>query len=102
MPCAKFLVNGKVQGVFFRASARSEALALGICGHANNLPDGRVEVLAWGDTDALNALETWLRRGPPLARVDEDRRTDLADPENSATSEQSAALRPNGFSIGAK
>ena len=102
MPCAKFLVSGKVQGVFFRASARSEALALGISGHANNLPDGRVEVLAWGDADALNAFETWLRRGPPLARVDEVRRTDMADPENPGTAEQSRALRPNGFSIGAK
>jgi len=91
-----------VQGVFFRASARNEALTLGISGHANNLPDGRVEVLAWGDTDALNALETWLRRGPPLARVDEVRRTDMADPESFGTSEQSAVLRSNGFSIGAK
>lgn len=102
MPCAKFLVSGRVQGVFFRASARNEALTLGISGHANNLPDGRVEVLAWGDTDALNALETWLRHGPPLARVDEVRRTDMADPESFGTSEQSAVLRPNGFSIGAK
>jgi len=91
-----------VQGVFFRASARNEALTLGISGHANNLPDGRVEVLAWGDTDALNALETWLRRGPPLAQVDEVRRTDMADPKSFGTSEQSAVLRPNGFSIGAK
>jgi len=102
MPCAKFLVSGKVQGVFFRASARSEALALGISGHANNLPDGRVEVLAWGDADALSAFEIWLRRGPPLARVDEVRRTDMADPENPGTMEQPRTPRPNGFSIGAK
>jgi acylphosphatase len=58
-----------VQGVFFRASARDEALRLGLAGHARNLSDGRVEVIACGDAAALAALEQWLRRGPALARV---------------------------------
>jgi acylphosphatase len=74
MSCAKFLVSGRVQGVFFRASARDEALRLKLSGYAKNLADGGVEVLACGDEQALDALERWLRRGPPLARVDQVRR----------------------------
>ncbi|MCG6943052.1 MAG: acylphosphatase [Thiohalocapsa sp.] len=67
--CVRCTVAGQVQGVFFRASAREEALRLGIAGHARNLPDGRVEVLACGDLEAVNSLREWLRRGPPLAQV---------------------------------
>ena len=69
MPAARFLVSGKVQGVFFRASTREQALKLGLSGYAKNLPDGRVEVLAEGDASALDALERWLHVGPPMARV---------------------------------
>jgi acylphosphatase len=70
MPGARFLVSGKVQGVCFRASTREQALKLGLRGHARNLPDGRVEVLAQGDASALDALHRWLHAGPPMARVD--------------------------------
>jgi acylphosphatase len=71
MSSARFLVRGKVQGVFFRASARNQALRLGLHGHARNLSDGSVEVVAKGHDDALQELEQWLREGPPAARVDE-------------------------------
>ena len=70
MPSARFIVSGKVQGVFYRASTREQALTLGIAGHAMNRPDGTVEVLASGDADALDVLERWLRHGPAGARVD--------------------------------
>jgi acylphosphatase len=70
MTAARFLVSGKVQGVWFRASARDQAVALGLRGFARNLPDGGVEVLAAGDAEALEQLAQWLRLGPPLARVD--------------------------------
>ena len=70
MPSARFIVSGKVQGVFYRASTREQALALGLVGHAMNRPDGTVEVLANGDAAALDALERWLRHGPAGARVD--------------------------------
>ena len=66
----RFIVSGKVQGVFFRASTAREATRLGIRGHALNLPDGRVEVLAMGDAAAVEELHRWLERGPPAARVD--------------------------------
>jgi acylphosphatase len=58
-----------VQGVWFRDSTRREAERLGISGHAINLPNGSVEVLACGASDALAELEDWLRQGPPLASV---------------------------------
>lgn len=70
MPAARFLVSGRVQGVCFRASTREQALKLGLCGYAKNLPDGRVEVLAEGNAPTLDALERWLHVGPPLAKVE--------------------------------
>jgi acylphosphatase len=76
MPAARFLVGGKVQGVFFRASTREQALKLGLRGYAKNLPDGRVEVLAEGDASSLDALERWLHVGPPMARVETVERSD--------------------------
>ncbi len=62
-------VTGRVQGVFFRASAERKARSLGIVGHARNLPDGSVEVLAVGTAGALSELRAWLAAGPPQARV---------------------------------
>lgn len=70
MAAARFLVSGKVQGVFFRASTRERALDLRLSGRATNLPDGRVEVIAEGEAAALDALEAWLQHGPPMAHVD--------------------------------
>ena len=63
------LVAGRVQGVFYRASTRSRAEALGVTGHACNLPDGRVEVLACGAPSDVEALCEWLWQGPPAAHV---------------------------------
>ena len=70
MDRARFLVRGKVQGVWFRAGTRDVALRLGLSGHARNLASGEVEVLAMGDAIALRSLQEWLQVGPPLARVD--------------------------------
>lgn len=75
---ARFIVRGHVQGVWFRASTREQALALGLDGVARNRDDGSVEVLARGDAAALDALERWLHVGPPLARVDVVERTTCA------------------------
>jgi len=55
--------------VFYRASTRERARALGVSGHARNLVDGRVEVLACGEPAAVDALCDWLRQGPPSAQV---------------------------------
>ena len=70
MAAARFFVRGRVQGVWFRASTRDVATRLGLTGHARNLADWRVDVLAVGDADAIEALAAWLQQGPPGARVD--------------------------------
>ena len=67
--CRRFKVTGRVQGVFYRMSTRDVAVPLQITGHAVNLPDGSVEVLACGAPDALAKIERWLHDGPPLASV---------------------------------
>jgi len=67
--CRRFLVSGRVQGVFFRASTVREAGRLGLSGSATNLPDGRVEVIACGGRDKVDELAHWLASGPPLAQV---------------------------------
>lgn len=84
MAAARFLVSGKVQGVWFRASARDQAVPLGLRGYAKNLPDGRVEVLAVGDAAAIDELAAWLRQGPPQARVDELERFNAHEDEARA------------------
>ena len=64
-------VSGRVQGVFFRASAKNEADRLGIQGYAKNLADGRVEVLASGEPEAMDRFQAWLAKGPPMGQVDD-------------------------------
>lgn len=66
---ARFLVSGRVQGVSFRAFTQQRAQALGLHGHAHNLPDGRVEVVAEGEAAAVDALGEWLWQGSPASRV---------------------------------
>jgi acylphosphatase len=85
----RFLIEGRVQGVGFRVSARREALQLGLAGIARNLADGRVEVVAQGDAAAIEALALWLERGPTHARVDSLQRSEVP---------ASAAI--TGFAIG--
>ena len=70
MPVARrFTIKGRVQGVFFRDSTRREAVALGLTGHAINLPNGDVQVLACGELAAIEQLGRWLNQGPPLSQV---------------------------------
>ena len=64
------IIEGKVQGVLFRATAREQARALGIKGFAKNLPDGSVELDAEGEEISLRDFLVWCRNGPPGARVD--------------------------------
>jgi acylphosphatase len=62
-------VRGRVQGVWYRGGCAEQAQALGISGWARNLPDGRVEIVAEGDPEALDKLVEWCHHGPPAARV---------------------------------
>jgi len=65
------LIEGRVQGVFFRAYTRDQARARGLKGWVRNLPDGRVEALFEGDKTALHGMLAWCRKGPPYAYVDQ-------------------------------
>jgi acylphosphatase len=67
--CRICWVSGRVQGVFYRGSAQLRARELGITGYARNLADGRVEVLACGETLQLDTFIDWLRIGPTAATV---------------------------------
>ena len=71
MSTVKLHITGKVQGVWFRASAKEEALSLGVTGKVWNNPDQSVGVIAQGDMDDINVFINWCWRGPGLARVEE-------------------------------
>ncbi|MBL8919685.1 MAG: acylphosphatase [Myxococcaceae bacterium] len=62
-------IEGLVQGVSYRASARDEALRLGVSGWVRNLANGDVESLASGPPSAVDAYVAWCRVGPEEARV---------------------------------
>jgi acylphosphatase len=65
----RVFVDGRVQGVGFRASAAREAVRLGVRGWARNLPDGRVEAVFEGPRHAVEDMLAWTRHGPAGARV---------------------------------
>jgi acylphosphatase len=85
--CRKYLVAGRVQGVFYRATAARHARELQICGHAKNLSDGRVEVLAYGDAAAMQEFVGRLWTGSSASKVTA---VDVAE-------ESPAAAPPTGF-----
>ncbi|HXW51809.1 MAG TPA: acylphosphatase [Candidatus Acidoferrales bacterium] len=70
MARAHLIVYGRVQGVFFRASAQETAQSLGLVGFVRNLPDGAVEIVAEGDPESLGRLRSWAAHGPAGAIVD--------------------------------
>jgi acylphosphatase len=63
-------VEGRVQGVSFRATMQDEARRRGVAGWVRNTGDGAVEFHAEGDPAAVQQLVDWARRGPPGASVD--------------------------------
>ncbi len=81
MPTIELIIRGKVQGVFYRASAREKGAELGLTGLVKNLPDGSVQLRASGNVAALEKLEAWCAQGPPRAMVSTVEKTML--PEES-------------------
>jgi acylphosphatase len=69
METVRLLIKGKVQGVFYRASARDRAVELGIKGWVKNTPEGNVEVVATGEKESLEKFIDWCRKGPSKALV---------------------------------
>ncbi|UGV40049.1 acylphosphatase [Methanococcoides orientis] len=68
--CAEMYVSGRVQGVYFRGFTQKVATGLGLVGYAQNLPDGRVRVIAQGKRSLILELLENLRIGPELSNVE--------------------------------
>ena len=66
----RVLVGGRVQGVFFRDTCRSEARRAGLAGSVHNRSDGRVEAVFEGGDEAVDHLVAWCHQGPAGARVE--------------------------------
>jgi len=66
----RVIVEGRVQNVWFRDSCRTEALARAVAGWVCNRPDGSVEAVFEGSSQALEQMISWCRVGPPRARVE--------------------------------
>jgi acylphosphatase len=81
----RLIIEGRVQGVYFRASAVQEARRLRLTGWVMNCQDGSVQIVAEGPAETLDELIVWCRHGPPGARVhrvdvrQEDCRSEFAD-----------------------
>ncbi|MFI4956316.1 MAG: acylphosphatase [Gammaproteobacteria bacterium] len=73
--CIAFIIEGKVQGVFYRAEAQKEAQRLGLTGFVRNEPEGTVLAVACGEPEALAAFELWLWKGPAHANVSNVRKS---------------------------
>ena len=71
MPIRYLLIKGRVQGVYYRASAKDMARKNGLTGWIRNTPDGHVEAIASGNEDQLELFINWCRQGPRGARVTE-------------------------------
>jgi acylphosphatase len=65
------IISGKVQGVFYRQSAKEKAMMLGLKGWVRNLEDGRVEIKVSGDPSQLESFLSWCRIGPEKAVVEQ-------------------------------
>jgi acylphosphatase len=66
----RVVVQGHVQGVFFRETTKRRALAAGVAGWVRNRPDGAVEAVFEGEREAVERLVDYVREGPRGARVD--------------------------------
>jgi len=69
MICVRCIVSGKVQGVWYRDTTRRKAQSLSLTGHAINLPDGTVEIVACGQETQVKALQEWLWEGSQYSKV---------------------------------
>lgn len=70
-------ISGKVQGVFYRVSARDKARELGLNGYVRNLRDGSVEAVVSGPEEVVNDFIRWCADGPPRAKVDNVKVSDM-------------------------
>ncbi len=90
MACVRYVVSGRVQGVFYRASAQEAAINLGLVGWVRNQANGTVEVLACGSESRLRQLEHWLWDGPKFSEV---KNIDVASDKTSEESFKDFTVR---------
>jgi acylphosphatase len=83
MKTVRLIIKGKVQGVYYRASAKNVADLLGIKGWVKNLPDNNVEITATAADDVLQKFIRWCKQGPPRAVVEEVNLEEFAPEEFS-------------------
>jgi len=69
MKTIRLTIKGKVQGVFYRATAKDVADLIGVKGWVRNLPDNNVEIIATASEETLQKFINWCKQGPPKARV---------------------------------
>jgi len=79
MPTVQLLIKGKVQGVFYRQTAKEKAETAGITGWVRNTDDGDVEITASGSEKALQAYIDWCHLGPSRAVVHEVKVSPMPD-----------------------
>ena len=73
------IIQGKVQGVFYRVSAKKAAIKMGVTGWVKNTPEKHVEIFASGTSDQLQKFVEWCEKGPPDARVEKVITEEVAD-----------------------
>jgi acylphosphatase len=81
------IVEGRVQGVFFRAYTRDEAVRLDLSGWVRNRPDGSVEALIEGEKSSVEKMVHWFHQGSPHSLVEKVRTTEETPVGDSATFE---------------
>ncbi|PRC92498.1 acylphosphatase [Solimicrobium silvestre] len=87
----RLMIEGRVQGVGYRASFADKAIALGLSGWVRNRRDGSVEACIHGDAPAIESIITWSRHGPPGAGV---RNVTVEDTEEPAPSDGKFKILP--------
>jgi len=71
MKTVRLTIKGKVQGVFYRATAKDVADLIGVKGWVKNLPNDNVEIAATATEEILQKFINWCKQGPPKAKVDD-------------------------------
>ena len=71
MKTIRLIIKGKVQGVFYRATAKDVADLIGVKGWVKNLPNDKVEITATATEETLQKFINWCKQGPPKARVED-------------------------------